>query len=358
MLQQGEPEIDEVLEEDEEVIPFQYDISTSGRDYDVLDLVGRLNKGDIVIPKFQRGYVWSLKDASRFIESLLFGLPVPNIFLSVEPDTQKLLVVDGRQRLSTIQYFYEGIWPIAKREFALKGTGEKGRYEGATYKTLSDADKRRLDHAPLRASIIKQDQPSEDSSSIYHVFERLNTSGVSLTPQEIRAAIYHGEFSDLIGDLNKNKFWREIYGAENKFMRDQELILRFFAFYYNVQNYKAPMKEFLNRFMAWNRHLLRIPGDKLIAQFSEAIGIVFEAVGKQAFRPIRPLNTAVFDSVMVGIAKRLAGGRSVSVTGVRRAYDLLVANEDFLAITQHSTGHPTNVEKRFELAIAAFETAD
>jgi hypothetical protein len=354
LLRQGEPEIDEVLEEDEEVVPFQYDISTSGRDYDVLDLVHRLRNGDIVVPTFQRGYVWSLRDASRFIESLLFGLPVPNIFLSVEPETQKLLVVDGRQRLSTIHFFYEGIWPISKREFALRGTGQKGKYEGATYKSLPDADKRRLDHAPMRASIIKQESPSEDSSSIYHVFERLNTSGVSLTPQEIRAAIYHGEFSDLIGGLNKNKLWREIYGPENKFMRDQELILRFFAFYYNLQNYSAPMKEFLNKFMAWNRHLARIPAARLSVLFTATIALISEAIGKQAFRPIRSFNTAVFDSVMVAVAKRLMAGPRPSFEGIRASYEKLSANDEFLLITQHSTGHPTNVDRRFEMAIAAF----
>lgn len=356
LLQQGEPEIDEVLEEDEDVVPFQYDISTSGIDYDVLGLVKRLQSGDIVIPKFQRGYVWSLREASRFIESLLFGLPVPNIFLSVEPDTQRLLVVDGRQRLSTLSYFYEGIWPLSRKEFVIRGTGEKGKYEGCSYKTLPGVDRRRLDNATLRASIIRQDQPSEDSSSIYHVFERLNTSGVSLTAQEIRAAIYHGGFSDLIAELNRNKFWREVYGPENKFMRDQELILRFFAFYYNLTNYATPMKEFLNKFMAWNRHLTKIPADRLNALFSGAIALIFQAAGKQSFRPIRSLNTAVFDSVMVAVARRLTAGPPPSVKGTRSAYERLVADDEFLIITQHSTGHPTNVEKRFEMALAAFHS--
>ena len=356
LLRQGEPEIDEVLEEDEEAIPFQYDISTSGTDYDIAGLVNRLRKKDIIIPPFQRSYVWSLRDASRFIESLLFGLPVPNIFLSVEPDTQRLLVVDGRQRLSTIQYFYDGIWPLTKREFALKGTG--GKYETYTYKSLSESDRRRLDNASLRASIIRQDSPSEDSSSVYHVFERLNTSGVSLTPQEIRAAIYHGKFSDLIGELNKNKQWREIYGSENKFMRDQELILRFFTFYYNVQSYKSPLKQFLNQFMASNRHLGRIPENELRARFEETIRIIYSSIGEKAFRPVKTFNQAVFDSVMVGVARRIAGANRPSAEAIRAAYGGLMSNEEFLAITQHSTGHPANVEKRFKIAAGAFAKAE
>lgn len=353
-MQQGEQEIDEVLEEDDEAVPFQYAISTKGIDYDVQGLVKRLVDGDILIPRFQRGFVWSLKEASRFIESLLFGLPVPNIFLSEEPDTQRLLVVDGQQRLTTLRCFYEGLWPLTKREFAIKGTGEKGKYEGATYKSLSDADRRKLDNSTLRASVIKQDQPSEDNSSIYHVFERLNTGGVSLTPQEIRAAIYHGKFSDLINELNKNRQWREIYGSENRLMRDQELILRFFAFYYNGKNYETPMKEFLNKFMARNRDLSKYSGDSLRALFTESIAIIYQAVGKRSFRPSRAINIAVFDAVMVGITRRLQTGTSPSLEGLRSRYSQLLANQEFLDITQHSTGHPTNVEKRLRIATETF----
>jgi hypothetical protein len=294
-----------------------------------------MKNGDIIIPKFQRGYVWSLREASRFIESLLFGLPVPNIFLSVEPDNQRLLVVDGRQRLSTLTYFYEGIWPLTKREFAIKGTGEKGKYEGFTYRTLPEADRRKLDNALLRASIIRQEQPSEDDS----------------------AAIYHGKFSDLIGELNKNRQWRDIYGPENRFMRDQELILRFFAFYFHGSSYTAPMKEFLNRFMAWDRNLTKVPGDVLSSLFASSIAIVYEAIGKQAFRPSRAINTAVFDAVMVGIARRLATGGPLSKDSLRAIYANLLSDEGFLEITQHSTGHPTNVEKRLRIATEAFASA-
>ena len=350
-------EIDEVLEEDDEAVPFQYAISTRGIDYDVQGLVKRLIDGDILIPRFQRGFVWSLKEASRFIESLLFGLPVPNIFLSEEPDTQRLLVVDGQQRLTTLRCFYEGLWPLTKREFAIKGTGKKGKYEGQTYKSLSDADKRRLDNSTLRASIIKQEQPSEDNSSIFHIFERLNTGGVSLTPQEIRAAIYHGNFSDLLNNLNKNAQWRDIYGSVNRLMRDQELILRFFAFYHDGQNYETPMKEFLNKFMARNRDLSKYSGESLSLLFEQSLTAIYKAVGKRAFRPSRAINIAVLDAVMVGITRRLQVGSAPSISGVKSSYDQLLSNQEFLDVTQHSTGHPTNVERRLRLATETFASA-
>jgi uncharacterized protein with ParB-like and HNH nuclease domain len=79
LLLQGEREIDDSLDETDEIVPFKYTITSYGADYPVDGLVKRISMGDIIVPKFQRGYVWSLKEASRFIESLLLGLPVPSV---------------------------------------------------------------------------------------------------------------------------------------------------------------------------------------------------------------------------------------------------------------------------------------
>lgn len=354
LLEQSESEIDEVLEDDEESGPLQYAINTTTFPVEVETLVSRLKRGELIIPPFQRGYVWTLKEASRFVESLLFGLPIPSVFVSVEPETERRLVVDGRQRLSTLLYFYDGTWPATKREFAIKGTGEHGRFEGKTYKTLSDADRRKLDYAKLSVGEIKQEQPSGDDSSIYHVFERLNTSGVTLTAQEIRTAVYHGAFCDLLRELNRNKAWRDIYGAENKYMKDQELILRFLAFYYSAEKYKAPMKDFLNGFMACNRKLEKQNAETLKRLFDETIGAVYSAIGKRAFRPERAINTAVFDSVMVGVARAQAVGEVLPTNLLKSRYESLLRQDEFRAVTQHSTGHPKNVEKRMEMAASAF----
>src|SRR5258706_15619947 len=94
----------------EENYPVEYAISSYGADYPVDGLVKRMSAGSIFIPPFQRSYVWNVYRASRFIESLLLGLPVPAIFLSRDESTQKLLVIDGQQRLRTLQYFYEGVF--------------------------------------------------------------------------------------------------------------------------------------------------------------------------------------------------------------------------------------------------------
>lgn len=93
---------------DDTVVPEKYDITSFGADYDVEGLVRRLQRGDIFIPSFRRNYVWNQNLASRFVESLLLGLPIPGIFLARQAESNKLIVIDGQQRLRTLQFFYDG----------------------------------------------------------------------------------------------------------------------------------------------------------------------------------------------------------------------------------------------------------
>jgi uncharacterized protein with ParB-like and HNH nuclease domain len=328
--EEQETQIEDSLDDDsKEIVPFKYSITSYGADYPVDSLVRRMKDGSIYVPSFQRGYVWKIQEASRFIESLLLGLPVPGIFLSKEKETQKLLVIDGQQRLRTLLYFYDGTFQPTKREFALRDV--QPQFKGATYKSLLDEDRRRLDDSILHATIIKQDEPSEDDSSIYHIFERLNTGGVTLKPQEIRSCIYHGELNDLLQQLNQNKSWRSIFGLVDKNMRDQELILRFLALYFNSENYKLPMKEFLNKYMGENRHLKLQSENQVRKAFENAIEIVYEALGNNAFKPIRGMNAAVFDAVMVGIARRLENGKIQNLEELRAQYQNILEDNDLLS---------------------------
>ena len=149
---------------------------------------------------------------------------------------------------------------------------------------------------------MKQDAPKGDQSSIYHIFERLNTMGRKLSPQQIRVAIYHGFLIDELHDLNKHKSWREIYGNPSKTLKDEELILRFFALYYFGSEYTKPMKEFLNESM----EKLIFRGRGIIGElrnlFIGTIDFIHDVLGSKAFRIERAINAAVYDSVMVGTA--------------------------------------------------------
>ncbi len=234
--------------------------------------------------------------------------------------------MDGQQRLLSLLYFYDSIWKPTKREFSLKGVD--AAFDGRTYKGLRDEDRRRLEDAILHVTVFKQDEPSEDESSIYQVFERLNSGGKKLTPQEIRSAVHHsGGMREVLQDLNKNAEWRSIYGQEDARMRDQELVLRALAFYYDAGDYKSPLVTFLNGFMGRHKNLDKTEVDDMKRAFTVAIHVIYESVGSFAFRPTRVLNAAVFDSVMVGVARRLSKGPVTDSGRFKTAYDELMKSE-------------------------------
>jgi hypothetical protein len=331
----------------------RYEITSYGADYDVDGLVKRLQNGDIKIPEFQRGFVWPIRQASRFIESLLLGLPVPGIFLSKEPETNKLLVIDGQQRLTTLQAFYDGIWPTSKKEFAL--TDVQQGLVGKTFKTLEEVHRRVLQDSIVHATVVKQTDPQDGGSGIYKIFERLNSSGMLLSPQEIRTAIYGGSFAKLLSDLNQNKNWRLLFGPINKRMRDQELVLRFFALMHDEAAYARPMKSFLNTFMNKNKELSIQTSNEFTAEFVAAVELVSKAIGPKVFKPTSSFNAAVFDSVLVGIARRLQKGPITDPALVGASYWSLLEDNEFTAATSRSTANDETVKTRLEKAIAAFD---
>jgi uncharacterized protein with ParB-like and HNH nuclease domain len=168
-------EIIDPLGEDDEIQPSEYRITSYGADYPVFMLVKQIEDGDIYTPPFQRGYVWDVRMASRFIESLLLGLPVPGIFLSLESDSEKHLIIDGQQRLKTLEFFHRGIFEPTGKAFSLNGVQRD--FRGVTIRDLKPEHRRRLSNSVIHATIIRQDSPTEDQSSVFHIFERLNSGG-------------------------------------------------------------------------------------------------------------------------------------------------------------------------------------
>jgi uncharacterized protein with ParB-like and HNH nuclease domain len=346
---------------DETIIPpIQYDISSYGADYDVEGIVRRLERGDILIPPFQRNYVWTQKDASRFIESLLLGLPVPGIFLAREPESNKLLVLDGQQRLKTLQFFYDGFFnpqEESKKQQVFRLINVQPKFEGLTYATLEEQDRLKLNDSLIHATIIKQESPRDDNdTSVYYIFDRLNSTGRRLTPQEIRTAIDHGTLIDLIKTLNEYENWRKIYGKKNTRLKDQELILRFLALYFDESNYERPMNEFLNKFSSKHKQADEQFLDESHRLFTNTIDVIWHSIGKQAFRPISTINAATFDSVMVGLARRISKGPVEDYAKVKIAYDELLADPEYIRLISQSTSDESNVISRLNKAIDKFDS--
>ena len=328
----------------------RYSISSYGADMLVDGIVGRLKREDIFIPSFQRKFVWSHVQASRFIESLLIGLPVPGIFMFKDPDSRKLMVVDGQQRLRTLQCFHDGI--LRGREFSLIGVSEE--FSGKTYRNLTDEDRRDLDDSVLHATIFQQDQPDNNRSSIYSIFERLNTGGIPLQPQEIRACVYRGKLNELLSKLADNPHWKEVYGPASIRKKDEEIILRFFALYHSLEEYERPMKKFLNDFMGEHRNLDDGLSGRFRSRFEGTIATVAEVLGPEALRPERNLNVSVADAVLVGLAHHLEAGPIRDRDALRAAHGRLLEELRKEGLYTSGTTSKERVERRIELARAVY----
>ena len=354
------------LDELSEVLPASFSITSYGADYPVDGLVKRLASGDIVVPLFrvapeegqttvgfQRELVWKKSQADRFIESLLLGLPVPGIFLVKEPNG-KFLVLDGQQRLRTLESFYAGLFKGA--EFKLEEVQTK--WVGKTYKTLHPDDRRRLDNSILHAIVVRQDEPTEDQSSIYLIFERLNSGGTILQPQEIRVALYHGPLATLLSELNDNPDWRALYGTKSARLKDIELILRFLSLYFYRASYERPMKAFLNRYMAANRSLQKQNEEVIRPLFDMTVKAIRTGIGDKAFRPFGgAVNAAVMDAVLYGVASRLASGPLSNTSALRAPYENLLKKQEFLEAVTKATADVENVKIRLDTAKQAFAEA-
>ena len=337
--------------EDSESTPVEFEIATYPADYTLEVLFQKWKSGDIVIPKFQRGFVWKISQASRLIESFMLGLPVPQIFIYTDPE-QKSLVVDGQQRLKSIFFFFEGFFgeedKLGKRKvFKLEGINENSKWLNKTFDDFSEPDKRKLKNSVLRAIIIKQLNPKDDTS-VYHIFERLNTGGTLLKNQEVRNCVYWGKLNDLLQELNQYPAWRKLLGKPNLDSRqkDIELIVRYIALYHEGKEYRRPMKDFLSSFMKRNRN----PSEKMIEhereRFKKTCDLILNTLGEKPFNPRGALNASVFDSVFLAFSKHLDSFSK----DVKKRYERLKADEDFNKFTRSSTTNEEVVKGRLEKA--------
>lgn len=337
----------------------------SGQDFDVYGLVRRLQNEDILVPTFghsderissagfQRSFVWNRPQMDRFIESLLLGYPIPGIFLVRQADS-RYLVLDGQQRLRTLQYFYEGVYQ--GKEFSLKNVGR--RFKGLTYKALREDQRRIIDNAFFQATIVDSDGSPQALEAIYQIFERLNAGGTQLTPHEIRVALYAGPFIDYLETLNQLPSWRGLYGKKSPRVRDQELILRIVALHDSSHLYSRPLKTFLNDFVARNRYLDGFDADEFERNFDTAATLILEGVGRNAIRPRNQVNAALTEALFYGLIQRLYSEKSVpDAQAVRRAITRIMRDSGMQEAISRSTADEEAVKKRLGVSARAMMTA-
>jgi len=344
-----ELQVDEEMDENEAAV--KYDITSYPSDLTLSVVYEMWNNGDIFVPEFQRNFVWTIKQSSLLIESFLLGLPVPQVFFYVD-EANKNQVIDGHQRIMSVVSYIDGYFGSesiqGKRQvFRLQGLDDRSPFARKRFDELDDVQQRKLKGAVLRATNIRQMHPKGEPTSVYHIFERLNTGGTPLKPQEIRNCVFRGKFSAILRDLNLDNNWRGIIGKQNldKHQKDIELILRVFALSFYFDEYDKPLKEFLNRIMSRERSGNSQTVKTFVTRFRDVAGVVVSAIGKKPFHLRGPLNSAALDSVMASLI--MAKKKLPHDIGER--YAKLARDQEFEQYTFYSTSDLAVVRKRFEV---------
>lgn len=368
--------------DDEDFDIDEYELTATPNDFNVLTINSFIESGAVVIPGFQRNYVWDIKRASKLIESLILGLPVPQIFL-YEQGRNRFLVIDGQQRMMSIYYFMKGRFPRKEKRAELRTIfaehGEipehvlhddtyfmpfklslphslpnrKNKFRNLNYQTLGDYQGQ-FNLRPVRNIIVKQTKPSEDDSSVYEIFNRLNTGGINLRPQEIRTSLYHSRFYDLLYRLNLDSRWRSVVALPEPdlHMKDVEVLLRGFAMLLESRNYSPSMARFLNNFSkkarAFDEPTIQYLGD-LFDSFLTAA----ESLPKESFVSSRTkrFSIALYEAAFTAVCAS-AYGKGAFVARPKVPWPVRVLDQDpgFIESSEKASADKVNVEKRLARA--------
>ena len=376
-----EPDIGDVESGDDFYPIDKFDLVSSPNDFNTKTLVDFIDSGVVNIPGFQRNFIWDIKRASRLIESILVGLPIPQIFL-YEQKGNKYLVIDGQQRLMSIYYFAKGRFPrkdqLSNLRLNLKEKsaipfeildkdeyftdfrlnlpenvpGRPNRFHRLGYSSLDDQNRTTFDLRTIRHIIVRQVGPSGDNA-MYEIFNRLNSGGVNLTPQEIRRCTFDSPFYDMLYLTNTKNEWRQLVGNKipDIHMKDVEILLRGFAILINEESYRPSMVKFLNKFsqeaMSFDKTKLK-QLDCLLGSFLHSC----QDLSSDAFHSIQGrFSPMIFESVFVAICERPYATNS-AVKGRIDCESLrtLKDDPDFRRATQSQTTSLANVKTRLARA--------
>lgn len=298
-------------------------------------------------PNFQRRYVWKDKLASRLIESILLNVPIPPCYLSQNEDFE-LDVIDGQQRLYSIYRFIDNHFSLSDLEIFKELNGKR-------FHTIATKLQRKIMTHTLRLIVVTNESHPEIK---FDVFQRLNTNTVPLNAQELRNCIYRGTLNEFLKDAVAYEPWLEILNkkAPDNRMRDEELVLRFFAFYIQgLESYRTPLKNWLNDAAKEGQKyseariaslcdVWRTSIDVVLAWFSPKECFRRASVGKS-----RAINRALFDLVMSTASKQIPDKARECRSEVRREYKRLLEDGEFMDLISRAVDHKKRTKRRFEI---------
>jgi hypothetical protein len=312
---------------------------TQPYDLGVRNLSDDIERGRLRLTvEYQRKYVWDQAKASRLIESLLLNVPIPVCYFA-EDDDGSYEVIDGLQRLTTIDKYF-------RDEFPLSGVSVLKELDGKRFGDLAVKDQRRLENRTIRCIVITAESHPDIK---FDVFERLNTGAASLSAQELRNCIYRGTFNDQLKLLAQDARFTRILGpSSNQRMEHEELVLRFLSLAQDISAYKPPLRQLLNKLMRENRTTTARHQD--VQAFLSTCDTVHEVFADSAFRIAgadgrfhRTVNKAVFDSIMMSFLYADDEQLKADAPRVRHIRDQLLADPDFRAAIGRATADRTRM---------------
>jgi hypothetical protein len=323
-------------------------------------------------PDFQRHKVWTPKQQSELIESILMGIPLPLIYVK-EDDKGVYIIVDGRQRLTTLFSFMNHEFPLQKLTVL---TDLNGSYFSETalkdhkgVKVLSQAQQSKIEDCPLTLHVIKP--PTQDRVT-FDLFDRVNRGGTRLNNQEMRNAIYQGAATKLLNKLVAYESFKS--ATENSIkpdrMKDKYLILRLIAFFLwrnkilvsvkekesPLVEYRSDLEDFLSKTMLF---LNDIRGASFCAEFpnlfDKTMRTSVNVIGTGCFRvpskgdgPRRPINMALFESCSFLILSMLDIAENKKQIIKDKFLPLLKENDDYYKNITSTVDSTTSVTYRFK----------
>lgn len=357
----------------------EYDVASTPNDFNTKTIIDFIESGLFKVPGFQRNYVWDIKRASKLIESLIIGLPIPQVYL-YEEGKNNYLVIDGQQRLLTIFFFYKKRFPKREKRSELRQIfDENGKFpedylysdeyfedfklklsdslsdnklHGLNYSTLGEL-KNSFDFRTMRNVMIKQNFPSDDDSAMFEIFNRLNSGGVVLTPQEIRTSLYHSTFYNQLYKLNLNSNWRRVINKPDPdiHMKDVEILLRGFALLLNSENYSPSMTRFLNQFSKKSRSYKEDSLNYFKQLFENFCDYVSSLNPNMFISTNGRFSITVFESIFVSLCIKAVLNQTFEFSKTtNEKIEKLKTNQEFITATQTNTAGKKNVETRLKLA--------
>ncbi|MBE0472188.1 MAG: DUF262 domain-containing protein [Methyloprofundus sp.] len=302
-------------------------------DYPFETLVGRINSNPVKLkldPDFQRKYKWDKKGwgrSSRFIESCLMRIPLPSCYFAEDEDG-KHMVIDGLQRLTTINRFFND-------EFALEGLTVFKELEGKKFSELG-IYQTELETTTIRCIILRKDNPK---SLIREIFSRLNQGAVSLSDQEIRHALYPGELDALLTELAETPDIARFGLAENTETKNnleaEEQVLRYFALSADkdLVGFESNLKNFLDNYMEASKSLSPEQVDEHRNRFNRALAICNEVFADEVFE--NPTNDRKrkglvhYDLMMTTVGELDVEVARSNSHEIKQAYATLCSSDDF-----------------------------